>query len=496
MSQRRSIYFTAAALSLLLSLWACIRQSVINPDAICYLLSAESMPLGLSYAAHLCGQAHWPFYSILIYGVASFSKLSYEYSAYLLNGLFSLISVLTFVAIVRFLKGTTRTLWLAAFVILLAHEFNAVREYIIRDHGFWAFYLLSILFLLKCFHKQRWCYALAWSVSLIVATLFRIEGLFFLLVLPFVALFFSGQDFHKRILLFLKLNALTFVSVCVVAGWFLLHAQQNIEQLGRLGEITYQLQHGFSAVTMHFKTSTDILSQYVLSKYAAHDASLILFLTLISWYVIHVVMNLSPIYAVLVVYAWCKRSLPLNKSAQWILWSYIFINVVITAIFLLEHMFLSKRYLLALSLTFMLWIPFALNHLCDQWQQRKWPLLLAALFIMICAYSGVYDRGSSKTYKRDAGQWLEKNLPKGATLYSNDYQIMYYSNQFGNTIFSKAPEFLKQNTISIDKKYDYVALRIDKKRAAKSEVLEKEVGQPIKIFMNKRGDQVAIYKQH
>ena len=80
-------------------------------------------------------------------------------------------------------------MWFALGVILLSHQFNSVRQYIVRDHGFWAFYLVSLYFLLKYVEDVSWKNALAWSASLLMATLFRIEGAIFLLTLPCCVLF-------------------------------------------------------------------------------------------------------------------------------------------------------------------------------------------------------------------------------------------------------------------------------------------------------------------
>lgn len=485
--QHGTIYFTGIMISILLSCWAGIREVVINPDAICYLQSAQSMSMGISYAAHLCDQAHWPFYSAFIYLVATFTKISYTTSAYLLDGLFSLISVVSFVGIIQCLKGNTRTLWLAAAVILLAHEFNAVREYIVRDHGFWAFYLSSLLLLLNFFRTRLWVYAIAWSVSLIIATLFRIEGIIFLLALPFATVFLSSQ----RLQAFCKLNAVTFVGIILLAAML---PHQNADHLGRLGELKFQLLHGVNTITQNFHARADILSQQLLNQYSAHDASLILLLVLAAWYLTNIIGNLSLIYAVLVVYAWCKKSMPLEKSSRIVLWSYIAVNVLITAAFLAENMFLSKRYLLALSLTLMVWVPFALNYLCQQ--SRKWPFMLAVFFMVIYSLGGIFDFGYSKKYIHDAGQWLSANTTKTNSIYSNDYQVMYYSQHFGNEIFAKASELSKSTLNDKWHQYDFLALRLNKNDVAINGVKLSEFGSPIIVFSNKRGDKVNIYKVH
>ena len=182
------VYLFAICASILLSLWISSHQVIINPDAICYISSAEIIgKSGLQAAMQLCGQAKWPIYSILIYGLAHVSHFSYPIAAYTLNGFFSLISIVLFILVVKELGGSQRVLWLAALTILLSYGFNDVREYIIRDHGFWAFYLLSLFLLLNYFRRPNWVTALFWNMSIILATLFRLEGAIFLFLLPFLS---------------------------------------------------------------------------------------------------------------------------------------------------------------------------------------------------------------------------------------------------------------------------------------------------------------------
>lgn len=489
---RGLVYVTAIFISLLLSVWMSVRGGVINPDAICYLQSAQTMPQGLDVAAHLCDQAKWPFYSLLIFYTSQVAHISLLHAANVLSALFSLISVVMFIAIVHFLNAAPRLLWFAALVILLGHEFNVARAEIIRDHGFWAFYLVSIFFLLYFFRTFQWCYALGFSASLMVATLFRIEGVIFLIALPFTAWLQSEVSWRVRWYAFCKLIVLPVIGLIFLGAWFGLNSSGNVDHLGRINELQFQLQHGVSLIVEHFQANALIMQQ-MLSKYAVHEAGLVLFLTLMVWYVINVVESLSLIYLVLVGYAWLKKSLQSTRSAHLILWAYIIINVIVTAIFLIENMFLSKRYLLALSLTLMLWVPFALESLARQWPQRKWPLTLALFFMILTGLSGIIEFGYSKKYISDAGVWLEKNVPPAARLYSNSYQVAYYSQHFGNEIFKKRQEFSHPETMTAKdwQQYDYVALLLNKENSAFT-----VLGKPVQVFAGKRGDEIVIYKVH
>lgn len=484
-----AIYCIAALFSVALSLWCGFQMDVINPDAICYLQSAQAAKLGIHAAMNLCGQAKWPFYSVMILAVTKLTHLSFMLSAYLLDGILSLISVIAFIAIVRFLSNKPRLMWLAAIVILLAHEFNAVRQDIIRDHGFWAFYLVSIWCLLNYFRESSWRFALGWSVSLFVATLFRIEGAVFLLLLPFLALFDTRLIFTSRIKAFLQLHTLTLSVVALLAAWLIFHPTQD---LTRLNEVPYQFMHGWQSAFQNGVVRANALGQYVLTTEGARDSYLTYVLMLASSYGIQVIKNLSLIYALLVIYAWFRRVLTAPRQAHLVLWGYVIVNVIVTLGFLAEHLFLSKRYLMALSLVLMIWVPFALDYLIQQWSRRKLIVILIAALIVLSSLGGIVRFGYSKAYIYHAGNWLAENVPENALIYSNDIQLMYYSNHFGDAIFSKFNEFADSKMLEKKhwKQFDYLALRENHQ----DKIQYKLNLIPVKVFANRRGDQVVIYK--
>jgi len=494
------IYF-AAAVSILLSTWIAYREYVINPDAICYLQSAAVLGAGgLRKAMNLCVQAQWPFYSVLIYFFSQLTQLSLSVSAYALDAVFTVITVSSFILLVRQLGGNRRVLWLAAIVILLAHEFNSIRQYIIRDHGFLAFYLLSLLFMLRYVSTLFWGHALAWSLSLLVATLFRIEGAVFLVILPWTIWFQFSFTLWQRIKGFLQLNAIALSAGLAVFGWLIFHPEISLASLGRMQDLVFQLFHAVGMVWQRFQVSIDGFSQTVLAAESLGDASMVFILTLMMWYLLRVATNLSLLYTALLAYALKCKSLPLTRPSKLVLMGYLATNVLITSLFLAQHLFLSKRYLLALTLILMLWVPFALDSLITAWENRKvpaWFTPLVFLLITVASVSGIIDFGYSKAYMRRAGDWMAENIPLAANVYSNDYQVMYYSRHFGNDIFAKIKEYNDPNTIANDRwqDYDYVALRLSKKDLLeKTAVFQKSGLVPAQVFSNKRGDQVVIYK--
>jgi hypothetical protein len=476
------IYFIAGILSLFLSLHAGLYYDLVNPDAICYLKSAEAMSQGLRVGMHLCPQAQWPFYSVIIFFTAKITHLNITDSAYLINAVFSLLSVLTFIAVIKNLNNNPRLVGWAALVILLAHEFNALRQDVIRDHGFIAFYLISILCLIKYFRVHQWRFALGWSLSLIIATLFRIEAAVFLLLLPMLVGFEPSLNFSARLKAFLQLHLLTVIVIGMLITWLIIHPSQN---LSRLNELFYQFSHGLQTIMQNFQVRTENLTKYVLVSDSVRDMHLVFLLTLLSWYLIEVIKVLTPLYFFILLYAWHRGALKAEKSSGRVLWGYVIINVLVTLAFLAEHIFLSKRYLMALSLVLMFWIPFALDQLMMQWKNKRWLVALLFVLMILSSLGGIVRFGYSKAYIRQAGQWLSINVPKNATLYSNDYQLMYYSNHFGDDIFKKISEYSHLDVAHQWGQFDYLAIRDDKGKLPLKAAI---------VFSNKRGDHIAIYK--
>lgn len=488
------VFFFAISASILLSFLANYHQTIINPDAICYLLSAKEVGYsGMKGAMHLCGQAQWPFYPVLIYSFAKYFHLSYLSSAYILNGIFSLLTVLTFMMIVKELKGSSSVLWLAAGVILCAHTFNSVREYIIRDHGFWSFYLISIFLLLRYFQQPTLKIAFSWSISLLIASLFRIEGMIFLISIPFLTWFDFRNSFKQKLKIFFELHSLLIILSLIFSLWFFYKSDHVLEKFGRISELPYQMQHGLMLIANRYQAIQVALAQHVLTVDARGKAGSILMLVFVAWYLISVMSNLSWIYVLLFIYTLWNKATSFTSHAKFVLYSYLTVNFFVTFTFLLERNFLSKRYLIALSLVLMLWIPFGLHHFIKRSVNLRyyWQLVLVLTLIFFTVRGDFFGRGYSKSYVQEAGQWMSKNIPNEATLYVNDYQLMFYSNHFGNQIFNEVQKQRRNAIAGIDwKQYDFLALRLNQKE----EDSHLTTFSPLQVFRNKHGDRVVIYK--
>ncbi|MEA3332542.1 MAG: phospholipid carrier-dependent glycosyltransferase, partial [Pseudomonadota bacterium] len=204
----RDVCRAAVLLSFILSLWVSFTGGIVNLDGILYLNVADLLGKGdFSGAAELYG---WFFYPLLIAGVHKISGFGLEMSAHLLTALFSALLTYAFLACVRELGGNRKILFLAAIIIIFHPVFMEFRAKIFRDHGYLAFYLLGVLCFLKFYGLPLWRYAFLWGLSMLVATLFRIEGLLFLSMLPTAIIFNKSFTLSKRLYHFARAHLVNF----------------------------------------------------------------------------------------------------------------------------------------------------------------------------------------------------------------------------------------------------------------------------------------------
>lgn len=490
------LYLVAAVLSLLLSTWISARELVINPDGICYLLSAEAFQtFSTGQVMHLCAQAGWPFYAWLIHVFMSLTGFSSLVSANVLDASFDLITVLGFMRLSQVLGGGRRVLIFAALVILFSHEFNSARQYIVRDHGYWAFYLLSLIFFVQCLQALTYRRAIAWAATLLVATLFRIEGAMFFILLPMAALFLPRQAARFRTTLVLFAPCVLGLSAVLLSFTFF---PSHWVQSGRILELGQYLTQSGANMIVQFSTAKRALIAHVLPLEAARDAGLVWFLTLIIWYFTNILQNLSIIGAVLLAYAWSTGCARFEPRLRLGVVAYLLVNFLITAVFFSQHLFLSKRYLIAFTLTLSVWLPFALLQLSTLRASVSQRLAYyAAIFFLVLSSVGVIiNSGPSKAYLREAGDWLAVNVPSEQSLFINDGQLMYYAKHYGLSQFKMNQQMHDPAALANGQwhHYQYIALRVrgDDTRWASAAIAMNQ--QPVRSFSGPHGDAILIYK--
>ena len=492
-------------LSFLLSLWCVYKADAINNDGILYINTAKHILAGDWRGAYELYD--WLYYPVLIALVSFVSGMDLEVSAHILNALLTALMVFGFITLVREIDNDLKILAIAGIVILFHPYINDTRSEIVRDHGYWACYLLAITFLIRYFKSQQWSYSLAWGVAIINATLFRAEGMVFLAVVPGFLLFHLNNKFLTRLNFIARLYAIVPLFFLVIIMFFLMNdfdiktASANHNPFDLLLRFIHEVRSGIYA-------KGEIISKTVLSQYADDYALAAIIATLLLVLLSKIFTTLTPLYSLLLVTLY-KRTY-LNFSLNLIIIEFCFINISIACVFLFANGFLSSRHIMPLALTLLVFVPSILKILVSQWalnnrmfSRRNWIYVIILFVFLYQTVDGLVSLGgASKDYVKQAGLWLNEQVEIPINLYTNNQKIAYYSGQsmnYGGYVDWRQVPRWQLNMRMLQElawqRYDYLALWVTHDNYQERQQFSKYLGiEPIKVFENSKKDAVLIYK--
>ena len=332
----------AMLLSFTLSYWMLYIDPAINLDGILYIRTADHLLQGDRQGAY--SLYSWLFYPWLIASVSKLTGLGLESSAHLLTAFFSALLTYTFITLVRDLGGGRTTILIAAFVIVFQPEFNETRSSVLRDHGFWAFYLLSVLYFVRYCMHPCWRYALAWNLMIIIATLFRIEGIVFLILVPFVFLVYSDWSFLTKIKRFFQVHSLNIVSLIFLFVIAICKKEQFDVYQGRLLEPLSRLSMFREELTVGINEKIEIIQTMLLNSLSDEYAFTVVLAILIIIIFDKIIRAMTPLYMVIFGYWIFKRKNYLVKKSLGVLVWVSILNIIILVVFIMPQFFIQSRF--------------------------------------------------------------------------------------------------------------------------------------------------------
>jgi hypothetical protein len=491
----------------------------INSDGVLYLHAANAyLQHGLAASKTFYS---WPFYQLLIAFTHRLFHLSLLNSAAFLNYCFLCLSTVVFLKIIRELGGNKTTQWLGLLVIFALGNFYSHHSHqIIRDNGYWSFYLISFWLMLVYLRKPHYLTATAWALMITLATLFRIEGVIFILLAPLIPLFAihktHGQHniIQHKIINCLRLYIAVFI-IFSLACLLLFHpmtpavttTQASSGQThDRLNTVLPWLL-SMPLTFFHNITLGTVNLAHVINPLGKDSALWGLFSMGIGLYLSLFIYTISWAYTLLTAFTFCRPSwLPFSTHARRCFWGYIAINFFITAAFFLDQNYwLEDRYILAMCLTLALSFPFILTQLYQRFKTRtrhkiswiSWFFPLICLLITINVISVLVHFGPSKHYLYQGGRFIKNNTPKNATLYTNLSSLSFLADRktsgwmCGSAVFATLPEAACFRFKNIGKKpwhgFDYLALKIRSPHNSAITTINRILGrQPIKMYEQSR----------
>lgn len=491
----------AICLSLILSSWTIFTNDTINLDGILYLQTADRIQNGDWIGAYQLYS--WFFYSGLIASLSSLLGIGLEASAYALNSLFSALLVFGFITLIRELGGDHQTMLIAAFVILFQPELHEFRSEIIRDHGYWAFSLLSSLFFLRYYIKPRWIYAIAWSITMVTAALFRIEAIAFLVLLPLVIVFRKGWSFSKKMRSLLEVQSVNLIIFFVLLS-FLEMEIITVKQTGRLLEPLQLIDSLWNELTLGIFQKAEVLESSILNEYTDEFALIITISIPFIIFISKFIKALTPICILFLFWKPFRKRFDWSKEGTQVYSWLALISLIVIFSILFTKDLLQQRFLMFLVIILLIPITFNLSLFFKKYKfnislQLKKRLLPNIILIFIAAYAieGFSYPGGDKLYLKNAGKWLKLNTPPRSLIYTNNNKILFYSGRYRDKISTMPVRdpFSKEIFEKLDlDKYNYLAIWTSHKKPIKDETLYGMIGvHPVKIFNNRKNDKVMIF---
>lgn len=426
--QVRHIQFAALIISVTVATQVqYIQHGWINQDSVLYLEAAKLFSVGQWKAGF--DIFPWPFYSLCIALVNQLTQLGVHISAQILNVIFFCVATFGFFRIIILAGGKQRQMIAGALVWFSGHYvIGGILEMLLRDVGFWAFYLLSISFLISYCQQKKYSDALLWQLCMITATLFRIEALTFLIFLPIVLLFQAGINTKEKIKQLACANTFNVAIAIGIIATFSLNDNLSTKFLGRLNEVfTTGLWQQF---TLKISEKSEIMSSQVLGEYLNEFALEGLLITFAYVILFKTISATGIINVILSFFTLKKRPSLINPTAFSVLCGAAIIATFNMALIIVKVFVLSGRYVLALSFILMIFSAFCLSELLFNSKPMKksnWLTIALVIFMLGSSVKNILPKKQGYNYMQEAVTWVITNNTDDEPVFYDQARMRYYA---------------------------------------------------------------------
>ncbi len=434
-----------------------VHMGWINSDSVLYLEAAKWMAAGDFRQA--LAIYNWPFYSICIALVAKLFHIPILLSAQILSTVFFMLSTTAFLNIVSRLGGNQRTLIIAALSLFgCDYLLGDVLPMLMRDQGYWAFFLLSVWVFIKFIEQPTWLSGGLWQMSIVIAVLFRIEGIFYL-ALPMIVVFEPALAWRDKLLVWLKANYLVLLGLLLLLSslYFL-----PSHYLGRLLELSpQQVMQSYHAMLVK---KSDLMSTQVLGRYLNEYALLIILIGFLLITFLKSIFSVGLISSALAAnYVWQVKKFSLSMRALYAVMFISFISMygIITKVFVL-----SGRYIISMSFMLLILASFGLAQLLHS-KAHRYNKKIALIVLMIFALTAVKNlmpKPERFDFRQDAMVWLKNNNPQQEKVFFNEIRLAYYYQDQDLLdwimLMKKAHSKIQHRAISTLNQYPFLAIYV------------------------------------
>ncbi len=448
-----------------------IQHGWINPDSVLYLEAAKLVAIGDFRGAYQI--FNWPFYALCIGAVSKLTGFGVHFSAQFLNMVFFGLATASFLKIIQLAGGKNLALFAGALLLFSnLYIVGDVLEMLMRDEGFWAFYLASLVFFILFYQQNKLSDALLWQVTAILAVLFRIEAITFLLFLPLVFIFDKQHSAQQRVIKLVKAYSISLLALSVIFVAILIVDSLSIKNFGRLQEV-FSLNL-WSVFSQNLMDRSSIMSTQVLGSYLEEYAISGLLLTFLSVIAVKNITTLGFV-GVISVGLFFKNNLnQMNSVVKRVLVAVSIISLLNMALIITKVFVLSSRYVVALTFILLIVSALYLGHLFEQAKdknQRRTSLMVSIAILLMCLslIKNILPKQAGYNYSQEATTWVKKH-DQNATVFYEDSRMRYYAGE----AFIGSGEFKWQTLASNANnmhQYDYLIINFAKDGQNKNEML-------------------------
>lgn len=425
--------WVAVLMSVLLSIWIISQEhGSINSDGILYIDTARLVFNGQWQAAF--ARYNWPFYSVLIAAVKSLTGLGFQNSGHFLAVIFWGIATYGLIELIKEVGGGLEESISGIFLLFSSNYMvGDVVPMVVRDHGFWAGFIWSLVFFIRYYRKNHISDAIAWLSISSIMTLFRIEGALYLIFLPFAIFFNKGIPRSQQALQYLKIAL--FEVAAFLGTMALLELAIGTHGTSRIDELISRPFLVYSQIISGLSPKLHILSNDILGREMNDYAYFILIITLLITPVIKASFSAGHAQLLLtVLYAKYRRkrsrlSIPIPVAL-----SVIVICMLYACGMALTAFAISTRYLSPVAFIAILYASFSLgswvrnnknkNVCTNKFENYSYTGLIVIAALQLIAI--VLPKPLSAFPEKLAAEWLVMNVSEDKNVYYSSRRIKYY----------------------------------------------------------------------
>jgi len=470
----------------------------VNSDGILYLEVAHLFAKGeWKAASHLFA---WPLYSAMIAGVSQMTGLSLQMSGHMLTLIFFPVTAYALISLISAAGGQRKEI-LAGMALLFSSIYlmRDMLPMLVRDQGFWACHTLSLLYLLRFLADNSWKQAFGWGLTAITATLFRIEGLAFLAMLPLVIVLDPSDPFSTRLKRLFKCMVLPIATAACIATLLLSRPELGLSDLGRLGDPLIFLNAAIQNMTHGLHIRAERMSDVVLTRFLDDYAMLGIILTLFAALIgktAGVMGWVSTFLAALAISKVGKTTLT-THAHRLLLW-WLAVSMMICMVVLMAQFLLPARYAMPGGFALTVLGAFGLARLYRDRQNHRaraakhgWVLPVLLLVLCVKFLYIVVAHDSRKNYEKDAVAWTLAHATPQSRIFYDDAKLRFYAG-LPFTDRETGWTHMQVRGESLDS-YDFAVVRVSRQKPEFLEgLLQQYPLHPLQEFEDTAGNKIVI----